>query len=222
MSQYERLMARDGHTFTAYIAPAAGPVRGAIVVLQEIFGLTAHVLAMADRFAADGYLAIAPALFDRVRRDLVLGYSAEDIRAARGYRQQIETERTLLDIAAATAIVRHAGRVGVVGHCWGGRLAWVAAASLPLAAAVCYYGGGIVNELPRVPACPTLLHFGAQDASIPLHEIDELRAAFPQGTYCLYEAGHAFANADRPAVYNEPAAALALARTRTFLAEHLG
>ncbi len=222
MSQFETLMARDGHTFQVYIAPPPARARGAVIVVQEIFGLTANIRAAADRFAAEGYLAMAPALFDRIRRGLVLGYSAPELQQARGYRAQVSTARATLDIGAAAAVAAHAGKVAVVGYCWGARLAWAAAAQRSFAAAVCYYGPGIVDELPQVPSCPTLLHFGDQDRSIPPSVIEQLRAAYPQGTYELYAADHGFGNSDRVAVYNAAAAELALARTQAFLAQHLG
>jgi carboxymethylenebutenolidase len=222
VSQFQTFMARDGHTFQVYIASPAAAARGAVVVVQEIFGLTRSIRAAADRFAAAGYLALAPALFDRVRRDVVLGYSAPEIEQARGYRAQIATPKAVLDIHAAAAVARHAGKVAVVGYCWGARLAWVAAAQDAFAAAVCYYGAGIVDELPQVPACPTLLHFGERDGSIPPAAIEQLRAAYPQGEYALYPADHGFANSDRPAHYDAAAAELAFTRTRSFLAQHIG
>jgi carboxymethylenebutenolidase len=222
MSHFETFMARDGHAFQSYLARPAGSVRGAVVVLQEIFGLTPHILAMADGFAADGYLTIAPALFDRVRRGLLLGDSPEDVERGRGYRQQIETPKTMLDIAAAVAVARHSGKIAVVGYCWGGTLAWLAASELSLSAAVCYYGGGIAAQLNRVPACPTQLHFGERDAFIPPQAIERIRAAYPEGEYYIYAAGHGFNNDSRPGHYDAAAAALARERTREFLAQHIG
>jgi carboxymethylenebutenolidase len=222
VSQIETLRARDGHDFQVYIAKPSGKSRGAVVIVQEIFGLTPWVLRTADSYAADGYLTVAPALFDRVRRNLVLGYSPPEIELAMGYRKQIETAKAVLDIAAAAAMVRHAGRVAVIGYCWGGTLTWACASELPLGAAVCYYGSGIPSLLPKVPTCPTLLHSGEQDRSIPASDVDRIRGAFPQAMYHLYAAGHAFANDDRPDHYNADAAALARTRTNAFLAQHIG
>lgn len=222
MSQTETLMARDGHEFTTYIAKPAGKARGAVVIVQEIFGLAPWVLRTADSYAADGYLTVAPALFDRIRRNLVLGYSPPEMQQALGYRKQVDTAKAVLDIAAAAAMTRHAGKVAVIGFCWGGTLAWAAASELPLGAAVCYYGSGIAGLLPKVPACATMLHSGEQDKSIPLSDVERLRAAFPQGVYHLYAAGHAFANDDRPDHYNAEATALARSRTSAFLAQHIG
>ncbi len=222
MSHFETLMARDGHTFQVYFASPAGQVRGAIVVIQEIFGLTEHIRGIADSYAAEGYLAIAPALFDRLRRGLVLGDSPEEVERARGYRQQIPAEKSTLDIAACVAVVRHSGKVAALGYCWGGTLAWLAAAQIPLGAAICYYGAGIPDHLDHTPTCPTLLHFGERDASIPQAAVESIRAAFPQGLYYLYAAGHGFNNDTRPQHYDAAAAALARERTQAFLAQHIG
>jgi carboxymethylenebutenolidase len=213
VSQREKLMARDGHTFGTYIAKPAGKPRGGVVIVQEIFGLTPHICRVADDWAQQGYLTIAPALFDRVARDIVLGYSPPEVEKGRGYRQQISTGQAVLDIAAAAAFCRHAGKVAVIGFCWGGRLAWAAAAEVPLGAAVCYYGGGIPEEL---------LHFGENDHSIPLSDIERLRQAYPAGDYRLYPAGHAFSNDDRPQNYDAASAALARERTSAFLAANIG
>jgi carboxymethylenebutenolidase len=215
-------MARDGHKFSTYLAKPAGKARGAVVIVQEIFGLSPWIVRTADSYAADGYLCVAPALFDRVRRNLVLGYSPPELEQAMGYRRQIDTAKAVLDIGAAAAMARHAGKVAVIGYCWGGMLTWAAASELPLGAAVCYYGAGIPKLLPKVPACPTMLHSGEQDKSIPVSDIELLRAAYPQGIYHLYAAGHAFANDDRPDHYNADAAALARSRTNAFLAQHIG
>lgn len=222
MSQNETLMARDGHSFNAYIAKPPGHARGGVVIVQEIFGVSPHIRHVADSFAANGYLTVAPALFDRIRRDLVLGYSPEEVEQARGYRMQIKTEDAVRDIAAAAAMARHAGKVAVVGYCWGGALAWVAASEIPLAAAVCYYGSAIPDHLDRTPTCPTMLHFGEHDGSTPPAKIEQVRRAFPQGQFHLYNAGHAFNNDDRPSVYEADAAALARARTDAFLTQHVG
>lgn len=221
MSQLETLMARDGHTFDVYIARPPGRPRGGIVIAQEIFGLTPHIRRVADGYAADGYLVIAPALFDRIRRDLVLGYSPQDLEQARGYYREIRQSDAVLDIAAAAAAARHCGKVAVIGYCWGATLAWVSAGEIPVAAAVCYYGSGIATQLERLPDCPALLHFGERDSSTPAEDIERIRAAFPQGQYWLYPAGHAFNNEDRPN-YDAASAGLARSRTLAFLARHVG
>ena len=222
MSQYETLMARDGHKFSVYIAKPSAKALGAVIIVQEIFGLTPWVLRTADSYAANGYLCVAPALFDRVRRNLVLGYSPPEREQAMGYRKQIDTAKAVLDIGAAAAMARHAGKIAVIGFCWGGMLAWAAASELRLGAAVSYYGAGIPKLLPRIPTCPTLLHSGDQDNSIPAADIDQIRAAFPQAVYYVYATGHAFANDDRPDHYDAEASALARSRTDAFLVQHIG
>lgn len=222
MSQYQTLMARDGHTFRTYIAKPSGRARGGVVVVQEIFGLTAHIRNVADEYAQLGYLAVAPSLFDRVERSIVLGYAPPEVELGLGYRKQIPTAKAVLDIAAAAAICAHVGRVAVIGFCWGGRLAWAAANTAPLGAAVCYYGGGILEELPATPRCPTLLHFGQHDRSIAVGDVERIRAAYPGGHYYLYDAGHGFCNDDRPQNFDAAACALARERTVAFLAEHIG
>lgn len=220
-AQWETLMARDGHEFAAYLANPTGRPRGAVVVLQEIFGVNAHIRSVAERFAAAGFLAIAPALYDRVGRNIELGYTPQELPQAMGYRQQVSNSAALLDISAAVNVVRHAGKVALAGFCWGGQLAWIGARTLPVAAAVTYYASRIGENLDGVPACPTLLHFGSEDASIPLAEVEKARALYRQGIFHIYPAGHGF-NCDARAAYNAECAALAWQRTLDFLHQQLG
>ena len=172
MSEFTTLMARDGHEFSAWLAAPAGKPRGAVVVIQEIFGVNAHIRAVADGYAAEGYVAIAPALFDRVRKGIELDYNAETMKEGIGYVMQLKPEKTLLDLAASLAVVKHAGRVGAVGFCWGGKLAYVSGCELPIACGVAYYGGGIAKELDKTPNCPMLYHFGGRDTHIPQCDIE--------------------------------------------------
>jgi carboxymethylenebutenolidase len=220
MGELTTIMARDGHEFQAWLtAPPARP-RGAVVVIQEIFGLNGHIRAVTDGFAAAGYTAIAPALFDRVRRGIELGYSAAELQEGAGYRKQIAAETALKDVAAAAAVVRHSGRTGVVGYCWGGSLAYLASCELPLAAAVVYYGR-VAEYLERKPRCPVMYHYGSADHSIPLTDVERLRAAQPAAPLYVYEgAGHGF-NCDQRDSYDPEAAALARTRTLDFLARYL-
>ena len=220
-ARWETLMARDGHEFASYLAPAAGTPRGAVVVLQEIFGVNEHIRGVALQYAAAGFLTIAPALFDRIGRNLELGYEPKDIELGRGYMLQIERARSLLDISAAVNVVRHAGKVAVVGYCWGGQMAWLSAGQLPVSAAVGYYASRLWQAMERLPACPMLLHFGERDSGIPLERVAELRAAFPQGEYHLYPAEHGF-NCSARSSYDAPSAALAWQRTQDFLKLHIG
>lgn len=218
--EFTRLMARDGHEFDAWLSPPAGAPRGAVLVLQEIFGVNSHVRAVADGFAAEGYLAIAPSLFDRVKRNVEMGYTPQDIEQGRGYMLQIPEEKLLLDMRACVNVVRHAGRVAAVGYCWGGSLAYLAACELPVAAAVSYYGTRTVQYLDRQPRAPVMYHFGDRDKSIPPEAIGKIRAAHPQGQYFIYPADHGF-NCDHRASYDAAAAEQARERTLAFLAQHL-
>jgi len=219
--RWETLMARDGHQFAAYLAPAATPVRGAVVVLQEIFGVNAHIRSVVEQYAAAGFLTIAPALFDRVGRNIELGYTAKDMEQGTGYRLQLDEAKALLDIGAAINVVRHAGRVALVGFCWGGQMTWVGAGLLPVQAAVGYYTSRVWEKLDRVPACPILLHYGERDANIPRERIEQVRAACPTAQIYMYHADHGF-NCDARAAYDAPSAALAWQRTQDFLKQHIG
>jgi carboxymethylenebutenolidase len=221
MGDYTTIMARDGHEFQAWLAAPPGRPRGALVVLQEIFGVNSHIRAVADGLAAQGYTVIAPSLFDRIRRGIQLGYSAADIQEGAGYRSQLTPETSLKDVAAAVAVVRHSGRVGSIGYCWGGTLSYLAACQLPLACAVVYYGK-VVAYLEQKPRCPVLFHYGAHDQSIPLPDVEKTRATVsaPEMVYLYEAAGHGF-NCEQRDSYNAPAAALARTRTLEFLARYL-
>ncbi|MET0280935.1 MAG: dienelactone hydrolase family protein [Steroidobacteraceae bacterium] len=221
MSEFTRLMARDGHEFDAWLAPAQGTPRGAVLVLQEIFGVNSHIRAVTDGFAKAGYLAIAPSLFDRVKRNVELGYGPETMEQGRGYALQLKEEQLLLDMQACINVVKHAGPVGVVGYCWGGSLAYLAACTLPVRAAVAYYGTRIAQMLDRQPRVPVLYHFGERDQSIPPENIARIRAANPAGEFHLYPADHGF-NCDQRASFDAASSQLALQRTLAFLAQHLG
>ncbi len=220
MGEFTTIMARDGHEFQAYLAAPAGKPRGAVVVLQEIYGVNSHIRSIADGFAAEGYTAIAPALFDRIRRGIELGYAAEDRQLAIGYMQQLKPEETLKDIGAAMAVIKNSGRVGVVGYCWGGRLAYLAAGELPVACAVVYYGKA-ADLLDKKPKHPVMYHYGTLDKSIPVSDVEKIRAAFPEAPVFLYEgAEHGFNCEPRPA-YNPQAASLARQRTLEFLGRYV-
>ncbi|HMA10925.1 MAG TPA: dienelactone hydrolase family protein, partial [Steroidobacteraceae bacterium] len=218
--EFTRLMARDGHEFDAWLSPPAGAPRGAVLVLQEIFGVNSHIRAVADGFAAEGYLAIAPSLFDRVRRNVELGYTPQDVEHGRGYVAQIPEAKLLLDMQASLNVVRHAGAAGVVGYCWGGSLAYLAACELPVAAAVSYYGTRTVQYLEKRPQAPVMYHFGDRDRTIPPEAIGKIRAAHPAGEYFIYAADHGF-NCDQRASFDAAAAKLARERTLGFFAQHL-
>jgi carboxymethylenebutenolidase len=215
------LTTEDGATIGAYRADPEGKPKAGLVVVQEIFGVNHHIRAVADRYAALGYLAVAPALFDRVERGVELDYTPEGVGKGRSLLGGLSAEQSLTDIAAAAAVAAEAGPVGLVGYCWGGRLAYLAACRLDgVAAAVGYYGGRIVDFLGETPQAPLLLHFGERDAHIPLSEVEAIRAAHPELPIHVYAADHGF-NCDERASYDKPSADLALERTLAFFERHL-
>jgi carboxymethylenebutenolidase len=215
--EFLQLKAADGHTLDACRMAPDGKPRGSIVVVQEIFGLTRHIQQVVRQYAEAGYLALAPALFDRVGRGIDIPYG----EAAQGLAtmQRLKMEQTLLDLKAA--IDAAAGKVGMVGYCWGGTMAYVAACHLNFAAAVAYYGGGLPRYLERTPKCPMMFHFGEQDAHIPPADVERVKQAYPLGHYYLYPAGHGFNCNDR-ASYDAPSAALAFNRSVDFFHRHVG
>lgn len=221
-----QLTAADGFSFPAYVAHPQGPAHGAIVVLQEIFGVNAHIRAVADGYAAQGYVAIAPATFQRVQAGVDLGYTPQDIAAGVALKAAVEAlpaPGVLQDIAAAVAYAAQFGAVGVVGYCWGGLLTWRAACTLDgIAAAVPYYGGGMTTpaEAIRQPRCPVLAHFGDLDHAIALDSVMAFQQAQPTVQVQIYPAQHGF-NCDHRAAYNPDAAQLARESTLSFFAQHL-
>lgn len=224
MGQTITLTGEDGFRLAAYQAEPATTPKGGVVVIQEIFGVNEHIRDVTDGYAAAGYLAIAPALFDRVERGVELGYDAEGIEQgvaiARG---KVDFATAITDIATAARAVAHAGKVGVVGYCWGGMLATATAirSGDVVSAAVGYYGGGAVNLIDRQPAVPLMLHFGENDHAIPLSDVEKMREAWPQAIVHIYEgAEHGF-NCDRRGSFNAPAAELARQRTLAFFGEKL-
>ncbi len=222
MGTMVELTAADGFRLAAYSATPDGQPRGAVVVAQEIFGVNSHIRSVCDGFAADGYLTIAPALFDRIQPGIDLGYTEADIAEGRRLKGLAPIDTALLDVAAARDVVSSAGKVGVVGYCWGGYVTWMAAARLPgFACAVPYYGGGMIEAIGEQPRCPVMMHFGDKDAVLPVEGIERLRAAHPEQQVFLYDAGHGF-NCDQRGSYNAAAATLARRRTLEFFGQHIG
>ena len=214
-----RLTAEDGHELDAY---EAGPTDAAagIVIIQEIFGVNAHIRDVTERYGARGFRAIAPALFDRLERGVELGYTPETVTRGREMRGAIGWDDTVRDVGAAVAHLAGNGPVGVVGYCYGGSLAWLAANALPVAAAVGYYGGQLIPFLDRAPRAPVLLHFGEVDYMIPLSDVTEIMRAHPTVPVHVYPgADHGF-NCDARDSYHAEAAALAQERTLAFLADN--
>jgi carboxymethylenebutenolidase len=213
------LTASDGHRLSAYLAEPTGKAHGGIVVIQEIFGVTRHIREVVDSYAAAGFDAIAPALFDRVERGVDVPYT--DMGKGIGYMQQMHNDLVMLDLKAALEYLPKAAKHGVVGYCWGGTMSYLAAARLPIAAAVAYYGGGIDHYLDEIPRCPVMFHYGERDAHIPQTAVAKIKAAFPQGIYYLYPADHGFNCTDRGS-YEPASAKLALERSLEFFRRHLG
>lgn len=222
MGETITLTASDGHELSAYRADPTGAARGGLVVIQEIFGVNSHIRSVADGFAADGYVAVAPALFDRIERGLEFGYDPDSIARGRELKGRTDWDDAVKDVAAAVAALSGV-KIGVAGYCWGGSLAWLAATRLDgLSAAVCYYGGQISDFRDETPKCPVLMHFGSEDASIPMDAVEAIKAAHPDIPIHIYEgAGHGF-NCDQRGSYDAEASATARKRTTDFLAEKLG
>lgn len=227
MSETVQLKSADGFVFPAYLARPAGKAKGAVVVLQEIFGVNSHIRAVADGYADKGYLALAPATFHRAKQGVELGYTPQDIQAGAALKAQVEAlpaPGVMPDIEAAIQYAAQAGKVGVVGYCWGGLLAWRSACLLQgLAAASPYYGGGMTvgAEAGRKPMCPVLCHFGDQDHAIALETVEAFKKAQTQVDVQIYHANHGF-NCDQRGSYDAAAAELARERTLAFFARHVG
>jgi len=217
MGKMIRLKAADGHELDAYVALPKGPVKGGVVVVQEIFGVTDHVKRVAEQYAARGYKAVAPAMFDRVARNLTVPYT--DIQQGLEHMRQLKWPNTLADLAAAANEIRGPGVAAVVGFCWGGTVAHVAASDLDIDAAVSYYGGGVAKMLDKKPRCPILYHFGDQDHSIPMPDVEKIKSTYPKSTLHVYRgAGHGF-SCDERASFSARDAQLAFERSIAFLDE---
>ncbi|QHI99065.1 dienelactone hydrolase family protein [Xylophilus rhododendri] len=221
------LTAADGFEFPAYVVEPEGTPRGAIVVLQEIFGVNSHIRSVAEGYAAEGYLAVAPATFSRAQTGVQLGYTGPDMQEGVRLKAAVEAlpaPGVLQDIQAAVSYAAKAGKVGIVGYCWGGLLVWRSAAQVQgLSAAVAYYGGGMTvgSEPERKPLVPTIAHFGEKDGHISVESVKAFEAAHPEVKVYLYEADHGF-NCDQRGSYDAPAAKLAKERSLAFFKQHIG
>lgn len=216
-----QLTADDGHVLDAYRSAPAAPSSKALVVIQEIFGVNNHIKGLCDRFAEEGYLCLAPALFDRNRKGVELDYSEESVTEGRALKDDMGWDRPMLDVEAAVDALEGVDKVGVVGYCWGGSLAWLAACRLDIDAAVGYYGGQIIQFVGETPRCHTLLHFGTKDSGIPLADVSEIRETHPDVAVHLYEgAQHGF-SCDERGSYDQASAELARERSMAHFARHL-
>jgi carboxymethylenebutenolidase len=222
MGEKAQITSVDGYTLGAYQAQPAGPAKGAVVVIQEIFGVNSHIRSVVDGYADDGYFAIAPQIFDRVERDTELGYEEADMGAGIEIAfQKLDHALALQDVQAAIEVASVHGKVGVVGYCFGGLLTWRAACDLQgVSAASAYYGGGLVGEAAKSAKCPVIMHFGELDAHIPMSDVEQIKTAQPDVPVYVYAADHGF-NCDQRGSFNAEAAATAKQRTLAFFAEQL-
>jgi carboxymethylenebutenolidase len=220
----ERLIAADGHELTAYRSDPPGKPRGALVILSEFFGVNRHIRRVADDYSKRGYVALAPALFDRVERDVELEYDDAGMRTGRALRSRLNFENTLLDVQAALDAGRLVGGgVAPVGYCWGGVLAYVAGLRLTgLTCAVGYYGANIPEYIAQAPRVPVLLHFAETDEYMQPGDVERIAAAHPEVSIFTYPGTEHGFNCDERRFYDAAAAELALDRTLAFLAEHFG
>jgi len=217
-----QLQSADGFELAAYEALPEGDAKAGLVVIQEIFGVNSHIREVADGYAAEGYAVVAPQIFDRVERDVELGYEAVDM--GQGIElafQKLQMPNTLADLQAAISHASQYGKVGVVGYCFGGLLTWLSACELDgVAAASSYYGGGVAGETGRTPRCPVIMHFGELDAHIPMADVDKVKAAHPNVPVYVYNADHGF-NCDHRGSYDADSAALAKSRSLAFFGDNL-
>ena len=220
MSSLVHALAKDGHIVDLYVAKPKSQAVATVIVLQEIFGITDHIQAICQQYATHGYLAVAPALFDRIQKNIVLDYSS--IKEGRDYKMQLQDEQVLLDIAAAAATAENDLKVAVIGFCFGGALSYLASTRLNLNCAISYYGGGIAEKyINQKPLCPIMYHFGALDPIIPSTDVAAIQSNHPGGVFHIYDnAGHGFNCSDRRDYHSE-SAELAFARSLEFLKMHV-
>lgn len=217
MGEWTTLTAADGHALSAWQARPASVPRAGLVLIQEAFGVNAHIRDVAERFAALGYHVVAPAMYDRYERGFEVGYSEAEIARGIAMLPGLDWDKALLDVdAARAAALGAAPKVGIVGYCFGGSMAWLSACRLSFDGAVCYYGSRIPVFSDETPRCPLIAHFGRQDAGIPLEKVEQVAVAHPDIPIYLYEAGHGFACDRRPAAFDAASHALAWQRTTAF------
>ena len=220
MAEFINLTAEDGHVFEAYRTYASGDVLGRVVVLQEVFGVNKHIQTVCQEFSADGFEVIAPALFDRIEREVDLDYDADCIARGLELRETVGWGGPMQDVAAAVAALSEGGKVGIVGYSWGGTAAWLAATKMPeLACAICYYGEQILKFKDEEPKCPVLIHVGELDELIPMVDIEAIQHVHTDVQVYFYPAGHGF-NREQEAPMHEKSANLARVHTLNFIEEH--
>jgi carboxymethylenebutenolidase len=217
------LRARDGHQLDAYLAKPQGRVRGGVVVAQEMYGVNDYLRSVCDFYAGHGYTAIAPSLYDRKQRGLIYVYTKEDHDRAQATYKPWPIEQALTDLDAGREHIAGAGKIAIVGFCWGGSLAWLAACRRSYDASIAYYGSMMPDFANEQPRCPVIAHIGDRDNTLPPDKIAKFRAAQPNVPVLMYEgAQHGFDNANRAERYDAAAHTLARARTLEFLGKHVG
>src|SRR5256714_123485 len=216
------LTSNDKFQLGAYRADPSGPAKGGIVVIQEIFGVNHHIRAVCDRLASEGYAAVAPALFDRQQKDFECGYTPDEIANARKFIANPDFGAMLRDTQAAIDELRKEGPVAIMGFCMGGTVAFLAACEgTGLSAAVCYYGGHIIKMVDKRPKCPTQMHFGEKDASIPMDAVETIKQKHPECEIYVYpDAAHGF-HCDERGSFNEAGSKLAWQRSMAFLQKNV-
>lgn len=221
MGRMIELKAADGATISAYVAEPKSKAIGGLVVCQEIFGVNSHIRSVTDAYAEAGYFSVAPALFDRVQKGVEFEYDQDSIAKGVDIMKKSPLDIAMFDVTAAASLASSAGRVGIVGYCWGGTVAWAAACRrAEISASVAYYGGGIGQIINEKPGCPLIGHFGRRDKSISMDTVEKIKLAHPDIPIHIYDAEHGF-NCNERATFNAEAAALARVRSINFLAKHL-
>ena len=223
MGERIKLTASDGFSLNAYKAVPEGKAKGGVVLIQEVWGLNTWIRSEVDRYASEGYLCIAPAMFDRVDYGYESdNYAPEQFQIIGTMMPKLDHEKVLVDVQAAIDAASEAGKVGITGYCFGGTVSWRAAnRGMGLSAASGYYGGGVPNYIDLAPTIPLEMHYGDQDTGIPLDQVEALKAKYPQVGIYVYAAGHGFCNSGKSS-YNARACDTAHARTLDFFAKHLG
>ncbi|MDC9823431.1 dienelactone hydrolase family protein [Devosia sp. ZB163] len=224
MGERFKLTASDGFVLNAYRARPEGKVRGGVVLIQEVWGLSNWIRSVADRWAHHGYLTIAPAMFDRVDYGYESNdYTPEQFQVIGALMKQFSMDTAMLDVEAAIQSAAEGGKVGITGYCFGGRISWIAASNLSgLSAASGYYGGGVPNYIDLTPRVPTEMHFGDKDQGIPLDQVEQLKSRHPEADIYVYNGDHGFCNSDRPDKFDEASCTKASARSLEFFHKHLG
>lgn len=225
MGKMITLKASDGHQLDAYRADPAGKPKGCMIVIQEIFGVNDHIKSVADRVAANGYLAVAPCMQDRAQKGFEVGYTPADIEKGREMRGKVKNEDSIKDLQATFDYLKeqNAGKIGCMGYCWGGSLAWLAAAHIDgLAVAISYYGGDVANNTDLKAKCPVMFHFGAKDMSIPMDKVELVKTKLSQHpTYVYMDAGHGF-SCDARGSFHKESHELAMSRSKEYVAKYVG